>query len=105
VQVTFNGEDYSDNNFTFNFFSIQQAVPRSGPSDGTGGAILIQGSGFSNETEVLCSLDHSFYEPLEISPNVIKCPMVKAKQGADFFGNVDFAVHIGGLSHKFTGGF
>lgn len=103
--MTFNGEDYSDNNFTFNFFSIQQAVPRSGPSDGSGGAILIQGSGFLNDTEVLCSLDHSFYEPLEVTATQIKCPMVKAKQGPDFFGNVDFAVHIGGLSHKFTGGF
>ena len=41
VQVTFNGEDYSENKFIFNFYSIRKMFPRSGPSDGTGGPILI----------------------------------------------------------------
>jgi len=105
VQVSFNGEDYSENNFTFSFYNIIKAFPRSGPSDGSGGAIQIIGSGFKNETEILCSLDKTLYEPLEVHPKMIKCPMVKAKKGNDFFGNVDLAIVIDGNWHKFTGGF
>jgi hypothetical protein len=105
VQVTFNGEDYSDNNFTFNFYNIQKATPRSGPSDGTGGPILIIGSGFKNDTTIYCSLDKVLYEPLEINNTVIKCPMPIPKGGTTYFGNVDLAVVIDGNWHKFAGGF
>lgn len=52
VQVTINGEDYSDNDFIFGFYSIVKAFPRSGPSDGSGGPILVYGSGFRNETKI-----------------------------------------------------
>jgi hypothetical protein len=31
--------------------------------------------------------------------------MAKAKQGPDYFGNVEFAIIIDGNWHKFTGGF
>lgn len=79
VQVTFNGVDYSDNNFTFNFYNILKATPRSGPADGSGGPILVEGSGFPNNTEIYCSLDKVLYEPLEIRSDLIKCPLVKAK--------------------------
>lgn len=103
--MTFNGEDYSENNFTFNYYNIIRAFPRSGPSDGTGGPIRIEGSGFQNNTEIYCSLDKVLYEPLEIKNDVIKCPMVKAKGGDKFFGAVEFAVIIDGNWHKFTGGF
>lgn len=105
VQVTFNGADYSDNNFTFYFYNIIRAFPRSGPSNGKGGPILIEGSGFRNETEIYCDLDKTLYEPLEVKNNVIKCPMVRSKGGEDFFGNVELAVVIDGNWHKFTGGF
>jgi hypothetical protein len=66
VQVTFNGVDYSDNNFTFNFYNIRRAFPRSAPADGSGGPILIEGSGFKNDTPTYCSLDKVLYEPLDI---------------------------------------
>jgi hypothetical protein len=105
VQVTFNGADYSENNFTFDYYNIIRAVPRSGPSDGNSGPILIEGSGFRNKTDVFCSLDKTLYEPLEITPTLIKCPMVKAKSGPSYFGNVEFAIVIDGNWHKFTGGF
>lgn len=105
VQVTFNGEDYSDNNFTFNYYNILRAFPRSGPADGNGGPIRIEGSGFQNNTEIYCSVDKVLYEPLEIESDVIKCPMIKAKQGPEYFGSVDFAIIIDGNWHKFTGGF
>jgi len=35
VQVTFNGDDYSDNNFTFYFYKINGVFPNSGPNDAT----------------------------------------------------------------------
>ena len=43
LQVTFNGGDYDNNNFTFTFFSVARVYPKSGPSDGTGGDIIVSG--------------------------------------------------------------
>ena len=43
LQVTFNGIDYDNNNFTFILYKIDKAYPRSGPSNGLGGDIIIQG--------------------------------------------------------------
>lgn len=57
LQVTFNGGDYDDNNFIFTFFSITRAFPRSGPSDGNGGDIIIEGLGFRNDTNPLCRIN------------------------------------------------
>lgn len=105
VQVTFNGEDYSENNFTFYYYNIVRAFPRSGPADGTGGPIRIEGSGFRNDTEIYCSFDKTLYEPLEVKSELIKCPLVKSKSNSSSFGTVDFAVVIDGNWHKFTGGF
>ena len=105
VQVTFNGEDYSDNNFTFFYYNVVRAFPRSGPADGQGGPIRIEGSGFRNESEIYCSLDQVFYEPLEVQNDLILCPMARAKQGPAFFGNVGFSIIIDGNWHKFAGGF
>jgi hypothetical protein len=79
VQVTFNGEDYSENNFTFFYYNIVKAFPRSGPSDGNGGPIRIEGSGFRNESELYCALDKVYYVPLSIQENLILCPMPKHK--------------------------
>lgn len=42
-QITFNGEDYDKNQNTFTFYNIAQVKPRSGPSDGNGGDIIITG--------------------------------------------------------------
>lgn len=41
LQVTFNGGDYDNNNFNFTFFSVTRNHPKSGPSDGLGGEILV----------------------------------------------------------------
>lgn len=42
-QITFNGEDYDQNGFTFTFYNIEKAFPRSAPSSGMGGDIVISG--------------------------------------------------------------
>ena len=33
VDVTFNGVDYTDNSFDFNFYNIYGSFPKSGPAD------------------------------------------------------------------------
>lgn len=106
LQVTFNGGDYDDNGFIFTFFSITRAFPRSGPSDGQGGEIVIDGFGFRNDTKVLCRINNTIYEPISVNWKQIKCPMPKAQGGESFFGNVDLAVSANGNDwHEFVGGF
>ena len=90
VTVTFNGGDYVGNNFTFTFFSISRAMPRSGPADGTGGDIIVEGFGFKNDSGALCKINKTDYEPTSITWNQIRCPMPKAQAGSNFFGNVPF---------------
>jgi len=43
LQVTFNGKDYDKNGFMLILYKIDKAFPRSGPSDGTGGDIIVSG--------------------------------------------------------------
>lgn len=95
LQVTFNGGDYDNNNFVFTFFSITRAFPRSGPSDGNGGDIIIEGFGFRNDTTPLCKLNNTVYEPVSVSWKQIRCPMPKAAS-SEYFGNVPLAVSANG---------
>lgn len=67
LQVTFNGGDYDNNKFLFTFFSITRAFPRSGPADGNGGDIIIEGLGFRNDTEALCKINNTIYEPTSVT--------------------------------------
>ena len=78
MQVTFNGEDYSDNNFTFNFYKISGVFPNSGPTDGNGGPILILGDGFRSEMNIVCNFNGSSYAPIDINIKYIKCPIPPA---------------------------
>lgn len=78
LQVTFNGGDYDNNNFTFTFFAVSRAFPRSGPSDGAGGDIIIEGQGFRNDTNPLCKLNNTLYTPVSVTWKQIRCPMPKA---------------------------
>ncbi len=64
----------------------------SGPSDGTGGPIRIEGSGFKNDSEIFCILDKIAYFPLEITPNLIKCPMPVAARGSEWTGGVPIEI-------------
>ena len=106
LQVTFYGGDYDNNNFTFTFFAISRTYPRSGPSDGTGGDIIIEGQGFKNESGPLCKLNKTIYQPTSVTWTQIRCPMPKADSGEQYFGNVEFAVAPNGKEwNNFVGGF
>jgi hypothetical protein len=102
VQVTFNGEDYSDTNFTFFYYKIDRAFPRSGPADGNGGPIRLEGSGFRSDSVVTCSLNLTVSAPLEVSDKVIKCPVAAAADSDQkILSYVPFEVNIDGNVHKF----
>ena len=104
--MTFNGIDYDKNGFTFILYKIDKAFPRSGPSNGLGGDIVISGQGFRPEVNPICKFNGTIYEPLAITWNEIRCPMPAAEQGEDFFGNVEFAIAANGETWKyFEGGF
>jgi hypothetical protein len=107
LQVTFNGGDYDNNNFTFTFFSITRYYPKSGPSDGNGGDIIVEGQGFKNESNPLCKLNNTIYPAVSVKWNEIHCQMVKAQGGDSYFGNVAFSVSANGGRdwNNFVGGF
>lgn len=106
VQVTFNGKDYDKNGLNFILYKIDKVFPRSGPSSGLGGDIVISGQGFRPEVNPLCRLNGTIYEPVLITWKEIRCPLPPADDGEDFFGNVEFAVAANGATWKyFEGGF
>ena len=96
LQVTFNGGDYDNNNFTCTFFSIARYFPKSGPSDGQGGDIIVEGQGFRNESNPLCKLNNTIYYPISVTWNEIHCPMPRAIGGESYYGNVAFSVSPNG---------
>ena len=106
VDVSFNGIDYTNSKNEFRYYNIITAHPRSGPADGVGENIKIRGQGFKDDGNIKCRLDNQEYQPSHISWDEIYCPVLPAKQGKDFFGNVPFEVTINGDDwHQFTGGF
>lgn len=123
LSLTWNGIDYDEMGWTFTVYSIVSVKPRSGPSDGTGGDIVISGYGFRPEKAAMCRLNGKVYKPVKQTWNEIRCAVLKfdgaggrllsttksavAPSGSEFFGNVDFAVSPNGGSdwHVFGGGF
>ena len=106
LQVTWNGVDYDENHFQYSFFSIHRAFPRSGPSNGKGGDIIVYGEGFREDTLPSCKLNNTQYDPISVNSTHIRCPMPAAEEGESYFGNVDFAVTANGISwNNFEGGF
>jgi len=63
LQVTWNGVDYDENHFQYSFYSIHNAFPRSGPSNGHGGDIIVRGQGFRIDTNPSCMLNGTQWEP------------------------------------------
>jgi hypothetical protein len=104
--VTWNGVDYDQNNFIFSFYSIHRAFPRSGPSNGKGGDIIIYGAGFHTDSNPACMLNGTKWDPVFVNSTQIRCPMPAAESGDSYFGSVDFAVTANGITwNPFEGGF
>ncbi len=106
IEITFNGEDYTNSGSIFYFYSILSATPRSGPSDGTAGLLTVEGSGFKDSGLIACFFDKTKYRAIEVTWNYIKCKIPRARYGDDFFGTVPLEVTINGVDqHNFVGGF
>ena len=71
-------------------------MPRSGPSDGNGGDIIVEGFGFKNDSGAMCRLNNTDYLPVSVTWKEIRCPMPKAQGGDKYFGNVPFSVSPNG---------
>ena len=104
VQVTFNGYDYDDNNFTFTVFSVNKIYPRSGPYDTPYEEdIIIEGAGFREDMVPKCQLNGTVYNASNYTWNTIRCPILKANATE---GRVSFAVAPNGEDwSEITGGF
>jgi len=76
VDLTFNGVDYTENNYVFSFYNIFGSFPKSGPTTAKSQYIQIRGKGFRSESTILCSLNNQEVAPVKVQDNVIKCPMV-----------------------------
>jgi len=106
LQVTWNGVDYDDNHFQYSYYSVHRAFPRSGPSNGRGGDIVVSGQGFRPDAGPRCKLNGTEHAPDAVSATEIRCPMPAAEAGESYFGNVDFAVTPNGHAwYPFEGGF
>ena len=86
LQITFNGMDYDTHGFTFIFYHIASAFPRSGPSNGLGGDIIVSGEGFRVENLPKCRLNKVVTEPVSVNWNEIRCPMTAHPSGPTYFG-------------------
>lgn len=69
LQVTWNGVDYDENHFQYSFYSIHNAFPRSGPSNGHGGDIVVYGQGFREESipDKPCMLNKTQYAAVSVN--------------------------------------
>lgn len=106
LQVTWNGVDFDENHFQYTYYSIHRAHPRSGPSSGEGGDIVISGQGFREDTNPSCKLNNTIYDPLFVNSTQIRCPLPAAEGGDDYFGNVNLEVNANGRTWvPFEGGF
>lgn len=67
VSVTQNGVDYDDHHFEYTYYSVSRAFPRSGPSDGKGGTIIVHGEGFRPSAGPLCRMNGTEIKPTAVT--------------------------------------
>jgi len=118
VDLTFNGVDYTDNKFEFNYYAFYGSFPKSAPYDATNQFIQVRGKGFTNDMAILCLLNGQEMAPLSVHYNLIKCPMIVDKDnrrrlksekenkskhgfGENDFGSVPFAIKLEGVKQSF----
>jgi hypothetical protein len=101
VDLTFNGVDYTDQVYTFSFYSIYDSFPKSGPATGINQYIQIRGKGFRTESTIICVLNGTEISPIKVKQDVIKCPMVLASWPSDKYESVNFHILIDGSKRDF----
>jgi hypothetical protein len=122
VDLTFNGIDFTEAKFEFDFYAFYGSFPKSAPYDATNQFIQVRGKGFTQDMAILCILDGQEMAPLAVHFNLIKCPMHLDKekdrrmlrvgkapkdnkqshgQGENDFGSASFAVKLEGIKQGF----
>jgi len=108
VQVTYNGQELSNNNNQFRFFQVDNIEPASGPAEG-GSTVTVLGSGFEtnvNGGKAACKIDDQVTPATFTNWTHIVCPVPPAKKGPAFDGHVDFYYTFNGNTwHKIYKGF
>ena len=97
LDVTFNGNDFTNSNAVFNIFQIDLIQPRSGPSDGSNLGIIVYGSGFISNNKSMCTVDNIEVLATSVSWNQIACPIPPSAAGGTYFGNVALEVSVNGI--------
>lgn len=72
------------------------SFPRSGPAGATDETILIRGSGFKPDGDVVCQLNGTQVAAAEVTSTLIKCPMVTPSKDPKATGYVKFSAKIEG---------
>jgi hypothetical protein len=106
VEVTMNGNDYTNFNHTFNFFQIDGVTPQSGPAHGSETPITVTGSGFRNARNAALFVNHQPAKLVSFGDDFVSFEMPEAKYGEGYTGSVDLDASINGVDfHSFPGGF
>jgi len=103
--MTFNGMDFTEvsEKFVYNFYTILGSFPHSGPADAFDQVILVRGAGLKASDEVVCRLNNTDIAPVDVSPNLIQCPMCLPGKDPHKTGEVKFGVKIFGVYNDFGG--
>lgn len=98
IQITFNSKDYSqEDNLIFQFYSILGSFPKSGPSNARNEVILVKGAGFKPTSTIYCFLNKTEKMlALEVTENLIKCPMIWPSKDLSATGAVRFGISMEG---------
>lgn len=103
VQLTFNGADYTEvkDFMVFSYYTVLGSFPHSGPADGFDEVILVRGEGLKSTDQVVCNLNNTSIAPVDVSPNLIQCPMCLPTKDPNALGLVKFGVMIHGVYNDF----
>jgi len=96
IQVTFNNKDYSEtaDNLIFQFYQINGIFPHSGPADAVNEVILVKGLGIKTDSKVICDFNRTRQNAIEVSDNLIKCPMTWPGKDPQATGLVKLGVFV-----------
>jgi len=96
VQLSFNGADFTPQNpnLVHTFYNIFGSFPQSGPADAYDEVILVKGAGFRAGSRVMCVLNNTAIAPVEVTWNLIKCPMALPNKDPNAIGNVKFGLQF-----------
>jgi hypothetical protein len=86
VELTMNGNDYTDFKQKFNYFKIDGITPQSGPASGSQTPITITGSGFKNAKNATLLVNNTPAKLKSFGDDFVSFEMPDARYGEGFTG-------------------